>query len=424
MKPYHFEARAKKIAEQRNKYLKLAEGKGTPLYLYDAQEVRLNLGRFKAAFEAENVDAHIYYAAKSNDYIGIMRTVSEAGEGIDVSSDRELKLALQAGATKIIYTGPAKTETDFNLILDQADKIIVNLESFRELRLLSKMAATRKVVVKCGLRIVTASQKGWTKFGLPLSELRVFYDEAKKYSSLQFSGLHFHISFNRDPKKYVETMREVADYLMANFSEEERLDFEYLDMGGGYVPESFDGIYPWNPDQTMWEQDNIEVVSSILADKYQPRFIKPEVDSIEVFAKAISEVFLKKIRKAAPKIALYCEPGRFICHSALHFLLRLIDVKSPQIGIADGGCGMQGWEKFQFINYAPVFNLSQFSSEHEIPFVTYGSLCTPDDVWGYYMYSEGTPKEGDVLIVPYQGAYTYTLAQSFIKEIPDIHDLN
>lgn len=418
-----FESRVEKVSERLDRYLSVALKQGTPLYLYDAEEVKMNVNRFKNAFKNEGVEAHIYYAAKSNDYVGIMRTVCEAGEGMDVSSDRELKLALQAGATKIIYTGPAKTEADFQLILEHADKITVNLESFRELSLLSEMAKAAKKTLRCGLRIVTASQKGWTKFGLPLSQLRSFYDEAIKHSALHFAGLHFHISFNKTPEKYVKTMGEVAEYLRLNFSDEERMGFEYLDMGGGYVPESFDGIYPWNPDQTMWGQDPIEVVSNVLEDKYQPRFIKTKSNAIEVFAKAIAAVYLEQIKMVAPNMELYCEPGRFICHSAIHFLLRLVDVKSDQIGIADGGCGMQGWEKFQFMNYAPVFNLSQFTTEREIPFITYGSLCTPDDVWGYYMYTTGTPKEGDFVLIPYQGAYTYTLAQTFIKEIPEVFDL-
>ena len=423
MRPYHFKERANNVRKLRSGFLQIAKKQGTPLYIYDAEEVSKNVKAFKKAFSAFGVKPHIFYAAKSNHYVGIMKTVCAEGEGIDVSSDRELKLALLAGAKKIIYTGPAKTESDFELILKHSEKITVNLESFRELELIGKMASKAKKKLRVGLRVVTASQKGWTKFGLPLSSLRTFYDEAKKYPLLHFCGIHFHISFNRDPKKYVKTMKEVAAYLSSDFSPAERDCFEYLDMGGGFVPESFDGIYPWNPDQTMWGQDSTKVISRILKDGYKPRFNQPETMPVSQFAEAISEVFLGKIKKAAPNIELYCEPGRFICHSAMHFLLRLIDLKSPQIGIADGGCGMQGWEKFQFINYAPVFNLSQFTTEREIPFITYGSLCTPDDIWGYYLYTAGQPKEGDVLLLPYQGAYTYTLAQNFIKEIPPVTDL-
>jgi diaminopimelate decarboxylase len=423
MKLYHFDERVKAIERKISEYLSLADKAGTPRYLFDKTEVQANVRRFKQAFIDAGVTPSIFYAVKSNDYQGILNTVVQEGEGIDVSSDRELGFALKAGAKRIIYTGPAKTERDFEKILEHADKITVNLETFRELTLLGMMATEAKKKIKCGLRIITSNQKGWTKFGLPLTELRAFYDLSKEFPAIQFSGLHFHISFNKDSSGYVETMKEIAEYLMAHFSDEERAGFKYLDMGGGFIPESFDGVYPWNPDQMMWGQDQSEVLSKILSDKYTPRVIPTETESIEGFAKDIAKVFLSDICKAIPNAELYCEPGRFICHSAMHFLLRLIDIKTPQIGIVDGGLGMQGWEKFQFINYAPIFNLSQFSSTREIPFLIYGSLCLPDDIWGYYLYTADQPKEGDVLLVPHQGAYTYTLAQTFIKEIPDVYDL-
>jgi diaminopimelate decarboxylase len=107
-------------------------------------------------------------------------------------------------------------------------------------------------------------------------------------------------------------------------------------------------------------------------------------------------------------------------------LLRIIDIKKNKnnsFGITDGSGNMIGWEKYEFFYYAPVINLSQFDTKNEIPFITYGSLCMPDDIWGYYMYTKGTPKPNDVIVVPFQGAYTYTFAQNFIKEIPPVYDM-
>ena len=100
-----------------------------------------------------------------------------------------------------------------------------------------------------------------------------------------------------------------------------------------------------------------------------------------------------------------------------------MDIKNEKTGIADGGNNMIGWEKHQFFYYTPFFNLSQFTDKKEIPFVTYGSLCMPDDIWGYFLFTAGQPKEGDILLLPYQGAYTYTLAQNFIREVPKVYDM-
>ena len=46
-----------------------------------------------------------------------------------------------------------------------------------------------------------------------------------------------------------------------------------------------------------------------------------------------------------------------------------------------------------------------------------GSLCTPHDIWGYGYFGDGI-QVGDVLLVPNQGAYTYSLRQEFIKPLP------
>jgi diaminopimelate decarboxylase len=60
-----------------------------------------------------------------------------------------------------------------------------------------------------------------------------------------------------------------------------------------------------------------------------------------------------------------------------------------------------------------VVNLSR-PSVREIRNNIFGSLCTPDDIWGFSVFGAGI-ETGDILLIPDQGAYTYSLRQSFIK---------
>ncbi|HNX26337.1 MAG TPA: decarboxylase, partial [Phycisphaerae bacterium] len=46
-----------------------------------------------------------------------------------------------------------------------------------------------------------------------------------------------------------------------------------------------------------------------------------------------------------------------------------------------------------------------------------GSLCTPHDIWGREFWGKSIAK-GDILLIPEQGAYTYSLKQEFIKPLP------
>ncbi|MFA6306140.1 MAG: alanine racemase, partial [Candidatus Gracilibacteria bacterium] len=358
-----FEQYFKRIKELKPTLEKIAD-KQTPLYVYDSGEVKKNIKEFTSAFKKQNIDFTFFYAIKSNSYLGLLKTVVKEGGNLDASSQRELKLALSAGAKKIVYTGPGKTQKDFELILKNHEKITVNLETIRELQLLAKMAAAKKITMRCGVRVYTKMQEGWTKFGMPLSELKNFAKEAKKYKSIKFCGIHFHISMNKTPEPYLKTLKEIASYVKENFSEKERAQFEYIDMGGGYYPESFEGRYIWNPKEEM----NIFDEGSTLLDKIaNNEFKKPytaiKVTPIDIVAKKIAEVYKKDILKVMPNVKLYAEPGRFINHTCMHMLLRIIDIKKNKnnsFGITDGSGNMIGWEKYEFFYYAPVINLSQF----------------------------------------------------------------
>lgn len=413
----------KKIAKLRNQLLQISTEQESPLYLFDAEEVKNNLNTLKQGFAKFHIQPKIFYAIKSNPYLGLLQTIVQAGDFLDASSQRELKLALEAKAKKIIYTGPAKTMEDFELIIQNADKITVNFDSLREVGLSNEIAQKYQKKIRCGVRVFTGVQTGWSKFGIPLSELKNFFKEAIQQSNLHFCGIHFHISMNKTPAKYLSALEEIAFYLQNNFTAEELQKFEYIDIGGGFYPEVFEGIYAWNKGQIMdFGNGSDDYINEILADKFQPRYHKIKVDPIEKFAAEITNVWKAKILSILPQAELYLEPGRYISHSSMHLLLKVIDLKKDQFAILDGGNNLIGWEKYQYFYYAPIINLTDFNLEKETPFVFYGSLCTPDDIWGYYYYGNKI-QINDILIIPFQGAYTYTLAQNFIREIPPVYHL-
>ncbi len=416
-----FKERFDQIKKLKPLLLSIAKKRGTPLYLFDKKEAQKNLLRLKKAFEKQGIPLRIFFAIKSNPYEGLLKTVSQAGEGLDVSSGRELTLALRAKPARVIYTGPGKTRADFEFLLKHCPSATVNLESFREMELLSVTAKSAGVTVKCGLRIRTRHQDEWNRFGLPLQDLKSFYEKARTLPGIRFCGIQFHVSLNETPKPYVQTLRTLGKYLSCHFSKKELQDFEFLDIGGGFYPESFEGMYPWNPGNEMSSLDN-RTLHRILKDKMRPRYAPLVVSSIETFAREIAQALKKEIFPLLPSIEIYTEPGRYIAHSCMHFLMTLVEWSGAQSGITDGSGNMIGWEKYQFLSYVPLFNLTHFDLKQEKPFLTFGSLCTQDDLWGYYLYGK-KPCEGDILLMPFQGAYTYTLAQNFIKDIPPVYDL-
>jgi diaminopimelate decarboxylase len=108
------------------------------------------------------------------------------------------------------------------------------------------------------------------------------------------------------------------------------------------------------------------------------------------------------------------EPGRWISTPAMHILLKVVDMKDHRTAVTDGGINILGWER-PLTEFIPVINLSR-PSLRELPVRIFGSLCAPYDIWGRSVYGNGI-EPGDILVIPDQGAYTYSLRQSFIKPV-------
>ena len=101
----------------------------------------------------------------------------------------------------------------------------------------------------------------------------------------------------------------------------------------------------------------------------------------------------------------------------MHLILSVVDKKAPDLVITDAGTNAIGWERFE-TDYFPVLNLTR-PLTRERDCLILGALCTPHDVWGYSYWGEDI-RPGDILMIPTQGAYTYSLRQHFIKPLPRV----
>ena len=138
--------------------------------------------------------------------------------------------------------------------------------------------------------------------------------------------------------------------------------------------------------------------------------------AIEEFASAISDAVRRHLFSHVC-CRICTEPGRWLCNDAMHLLLTVVDRKGKDLVITDGGTNAIGWERFE-TDYFPVINLSRPGLSERACRIL-GSLCTPHDVWGYCYWGEDI-QAGDILLIPTQGAYTYSLRQEFIKPLPTV----
>lgn len=336
-------------------------------------------------------DAGFYFAMKSNNLPHISKVLLKQGFGLDVSSGAELSTALDLGARQIIFSGPGKTRAELRLAAENHDTVIVLLDSRGELSRLAAIAAAKNKRIRVGLRLNHNPEGLWRKFGILLEELESLYLQIKGSSHLEFSGLQFHSSWNLDPLRQAEFIKTLGGHLK-KMPDQFINDLEFIDIGGGYWPSQGEWLVSEDPlSHKMLEADPIESFAQLLAQALE------------------SHVFpLKHCR-------IFFEPGRWICNDAMHLLIQVVDCKNEDLVITDAGTNAIGWERFE-TDYFPVINLSQPLTEEKSCHIM-GSLCTPHDVWGYAYYGKGIT-EGDILMIPTQGAYTYSLRQTFIKPLP------
>lgn len=388
-------------------YLNIVKDFGSPLYVFDEQALVHKAEQFHNAFKKQFKQAKCFYALKSNSHSFLIKTLVGLGYGIDVSSGVELKQALQYSPKEMIFSGPAKTDDELELACQHSSKVTILVDSFGELKRLQNIAKAKNVVVRIGIRLMIEENGLWRKFGIPLRRLNEFFTEANQYSHIKLCGLQFHASWNLDTTKQcaiIERLGNTFSELDANILKQ----IEFIDIGGGYWPASGEWIHPCATEEGRIRQ----CVSPQLTEGMDHRVLPST--SIEGFAQEISRAFERSIWPLV-NCDVYLEPGRWISTDAMHILLQVIDKKADDVVIIDGGTNIVGWERYE-MDYCPVVNLSNAGDEeHEC--MLFGSLCTPHDVWGYSYFGKGI-KEGDVLLIPNQGAYTYSLRQNFIKALP------
>jgi diaminopimelate decarboxylase len=382
---------------------------GSPLYLFDKQALLERVQQFGDAFKLFLSDFHIYYAVKSNNHPLVAGSLVDCGLGMDVSSGLELEMAMNSGCRNILFSGPGKTAAELQLAVAHHTDITVLIDSFGELERLQKAAARQHRQVSAGVRL-TADEHGlWRKFGIPLRDLKSFMDQAQKHAHIMFSGLQFHTSWNRTPAAqvaFLERLGQTMQKLPAKHLEAIR----FLDIGGGYWPSRGEWLQPaGTPAGRLRQALQPELQQAVY-------HYKLEAEPIEAFARKISRALNDHIFPLV-QCMIYTEPGRWVNNDAMHLLLTVADKKADDLVIIDAGTNIIGWERFES-DFAPIINLSRPSeTEHEC--LVLGSLCTPHDVWGFSYFGDGI-KPDDVLLIPSQGAYTYSLRQEFIKPLAKV----
>jgi diaminopimelate decarboxylase len=397
------------LLKERDILLESASRFATPQYFFDEPALAQSLSRFHEVFYKHLERFRVFYAVKSNSFPGLCKYVSDAGHGLDVSSGLELTMALSLGCRSILFSGPAKTEQELSLAIQNRDKVTLLMDSASEMERVARLVQESDlgaVPLKVGFRLSGQHHGIWGKFGIPPERFPDLFARALTVRGLDPQGIQFHTSWNMGPQAQVKMIERVGACVKA-LPESAQPRLKFLDIGGGYWPERGEWL---NPQNTL----SGKLLQSLDPDfQFRPRHYYHPAKPLEYFAREISAV-LRSQGKPISDLEIFMEPGRWLSSPAMRVLVKVIDKKEATVVIADGGINLLGWERplFEFI---PLLNLTR-PSLREFPVRVFGNLCTPMDIWGTTLFGEGV-ENGDILLVPDQGSYTYSLRQSFIKPI-------
>lgn len=401
------------LLAKRQVFLESAARFGTPQYFYDEPSLIDQIKRFRRTFSAYLARYQVFYAMKSNSFEGISKQIISRGMGLDVSSGFELARALALKGRNIIFSGPGKTDEELLLAFKNRDRVTLLLDSAGELQRLGGIISRETPSdppLKLGIRVRSDLQGIWNKFGVSLKDLVPLYVTARTIEGVKPCGIQFHASWNLDPAPQTRMIREIGDHIRRHMPRDLWGSLKFIDIGGGFWPEQGEWLNP----QNRLRGEFLRLLApdcSFPSGRYYRR-----AQPLHYFAKAIAAA-VKHQGPPLSNLEIWTEPGRWLSTPAMHILVRILDKKDATTLITDGGINLLGWER-PLSEFIPILNLTKPGPKEKAVNI-FGSLCTPHDIWGTSVFGEGA-EPGDVLLVPDQGAYTYSLRQSFIKTPADV----
>lgn len=220
----------------------IAEGAGTPVYVYSTATIERHVGVLQEAL-SELDNPHIAFAVKANPNGAVLAIMARLGIGADVVSSGELLRAIAAGILpeKIIFSGVGKTAGEMRIALEHGIGQF-NIESESEAETLSEVALSMDMVAPVSFRInpnvdagtheKISTGKSENKFGIAYDRAREVYGQAAKLAGLNVRGVAVHIGSQLTDLAPLEQAFKKIGLLIADLREWGH-DIRYADLGGG-----------------------------------------------------------------------------------------------------------------------------------------------------------------------------------------------
>ncbi|TDQ04408.1 type III PLP-dependent enzyme [Labedaea rhizosphaerae] len=367
------------------RYEHLAREYGTPLYVYDLDEVEKARDQLLGSLPEE---FHLFYALKANPHPELVRALRGDGTAKgcrpEISSTGELASVLEAGfdGSEVMYTGPGKTFEELREAMSLGVRMF-STDSVTDVQHVGQVAGELGVTAQVLLRVNSASASATTsirmtgtpsQFGFDSETLGEVLPDVRAVSHVDIVGFHFFpLSNARDEDSLIAEFQGTIA-LAAQLQAELDLPLKFLDIGGGFtVPYAVPG----------------------------PRGTYPK---LRVELGAALDTHFPGWRENGPQLA--CESGRYLIGASGTLLAGVSNVKvsrGRKFVILDAGIntfgGMSGLGRLLPVAVQPDEGAEAVDQASLV-----GPLCTPGDILGREIKLPAL-QAGDVVTIPNAGAY-------------------
>ncbi len=367
--------------------LELAEKFDTPLYVLVENRIRENYRRLYQTLKRYYGKVRIYYSAKANTNLSVLKILESEGSCIDAVSPGEVFLALKAGFTpdRILFTGTSVRDDELKFLVES--EVTINVDSLSQLRRLLKIHVPEILSVRVNPEIgaghhehcITAGRN--SKFGIWEDDVVEAYRLAREAGVSRF-GIHMHIGSGI---LSVEPFILAAEKLLSiahRIRRELDVKFEFIDLGGGL------GV-PYRPEERPLDLD--------------------------LYAERLLGLFLKRVSEYdLGEPWLFIEPGRYIVCDAGVLLTSVNTIKvTPYRKFVGVDAGFNTLIRpAMYGSYHPIVVANKMDWRPEETYDVAGPICESGDLLAR---DRGLPRisEGDLLAILNAGAYGFSMSSQY-----------
>src|SRR5450830_354674 len=354
----------------------------TPFYAYDRSLLRARVAALRGVLPRTG---KLHYAMKANPMPAVVGLMAGLVDGIDVASAGELKVALDAGANplEISFAGPGKRDAELRQAV--ASRVLINVESFREVEALQVISSELGLPVRVAVRVNPDFELkgsgmkmggGPKQFGVDVEQIPELLASIGR-AGLAFEGFHLFAGSQNLRSDSICEAQQKSYELALRLAQHASAPVRFLNLGGGF------GI-PYFPGEQRLD-------------------LAPIGDNLARL--------VQRAQTELPDAALVIELGRYLVGEAGVYVARIVDrkVSRGQVYlVADGGLHhhLSASGNFGQVirkNYPVAIGNRMRGVARETVSVV-GPLCTPLDLLADRM-ELAHADVGDLVVVFQSGAY-------------------